>query len=219
MPRCCAVTHTLVSNSDGRERRCSTTGHSLIASGRVPKTNRILIGDTENQFTEKQSIYYRRPESRWVPWTIAQCIVDRYVQAERRVFRGWWIVLVAVAGQCFSLGTMVVYTFGVFAKPLAAEFGSTRGAVSLSLSLLNIMVTVASPGAGRLVDRFGARRVIVTSIAALAACLFALSSAKPPIWNLYILYAMCGLLGAGGTPVTYSRVVANWFDRRRGIAL
>src|SRR5437867_1499725 len=110
------------------------------------------------------------------------------MQPQPRFFRGWWIVLVACAGQCFSLGTLVVYTFGVFAKPLAAEFASNRRAISLALSLLNIMVTLASPGAGWLVDRFGARRVIVTSIAALAACLFALSSAKPPLWNLYILY-------------------------------
>jgi len=85
--------------------------------------------------------------------------------------------------------------------------------------LLNIMVTLASPGAGRLVDRAGARRVIGTSILALAACLFALSSAKAPIWKLYALYALAGALGSGATPVTYSRVVANWFDRRRGIAL
>src|SRR5258708_7962398 len=91
------------------------------------------------------------------------------------VFHGWWIVLVTVVGQCLSLGTMVVYTFGVFAKPLAAEFGCTRGAISLALTLTNIMVTFASPGAGRLVDRLGARRVILTSIFALSACLFALS--------------------------------------------
>src|SRR3954447_19771733 len=122
------------------------------------------------------------------------------VDSRSRLFRGWWIVLVGGAGQCFSLGTLVVYTFGVFAKPLAAEFGSNRAAISLSLSLLNIMVTFSSPGAGRMVDRFGARRVIVTSIVALAACLFALSMSKPPLWHLYVLYALAGLLASGATP-------------------
>jgi len=43
---------------------------------------------------------------------------------------------------------MVVYTFGVFAKPLAGEFASNRAAISLALSLLNIMVTLASPERG-----------------------------------------------------------------------
>src|SRR6266700_990650 len=75
----------------------------------------------------------------------AQCIVIRYMQTQPRIFRGWWIVVVACAGQCFSLGTMAVYTFGVFAKPLASEFASNRAAISLALSLLNIMVTLASP--------------------------------------------------------------------------
>jgi MFS family permease len=118
-----------------------------------------------------------------------------------------------------SLGTMLVYTFGVFAKPLAAEFRSSRGAISLALTLTNIMVTLASPMAGRLVDRLGARRVIVSSICALAACLFALSQVGVRLWHLYALYALSGLLAVGGTPVTYSRVIANWFDRRRGVAL
>jgi hypothetical protein len=40
------------------------------------------------------------------------------------LFREWWIVAVTAVG----LGTMLVYTFGVFVKPLAAEFASNRGA-------------------------------------------------------------------------------------------
>jgi len=39
------------------------------------------------------------------------------------------------------------------------------------------------------------------------------------LWHFYVLYAMAGVLAVGATPVTYSRVIANWFDQRRGIAL
>ena len=41
----------------------------------------------------------------------------------------------------------------------------------------------------------------------------------PPLWHFYVLFALIGLLGVATTPVTYSRVVANSFDRRRGTAL
>ena len=43
MPRCCAVTQTLTENSPARCRMCSSTGHSLMASGRVPKTNSTFV--------------------------------------------------------------------------------------------------------------------------------------------------------------------------------
>jgi hypothetical protein len=55
--------------------------------------------------------------------------------AEDRVFRGWWMVVVAVVGQCFGLSTVLVYTFGVFAKPLAGAFHATRGSIALGVSL------------------------------------------------------------------------------------
>ncbi len=114
---------------------------------------------------------------------------------------------------------MLVYTFGVFAKPLAAEFQSSRGSIALAVSLLDLMVTFTAPGAGRLVDRYGARGVIVTSLLALVACLAGLSLLQPPVWHLHALYLLAGLLAVASAPVTYGRVVANWFDRKRGLAL
>lgn len=136
-----------------------------------------------------------------------------------RVFRGWWIVLVSIAGLSFSTGTMIVYTFGVFAKPLASELKSSRSSIALAISILDLVVTCAAPFAGRLVDRYGARGVIVTSLVGLSACLVGFSFVQPPLWHFYLLFALAGLVGVATTPVTYSRVVANWFDRKRGLAL
>jgi len=121
--------------------------------------------------------------------------------------------------QSLSLGPLLVYTFGVFAKPLAREFNSNRAAIALAVSLVDIMVAVMAPVAGRLVDRFNARWVIVLSNVALVACLVGLSLVTPPLWHLYALYALAGAVGTGTVAVTSSRVVANWFDRSRGLAL
>jgi predicted MFS family arabinose efflux permease len=136
-----------------------------------------------------------------------------------RLFRGWWIVLVCAVGMAFSTGTMVVYTFGVFAKPLASELKTSRGSIALAVSILDIMVAIGAPGAGLLVDRYGARGVIVASLGGLSACLVALCFVPPTLWHFYAIFALAGLIGVATTPVTYSRVVANWFDRRRGFAL
>ena len=139
--------------------------------------------------------------------------------ARGKIFRGWWIAAVSVAGLSFSVGTMLAYTFGIFAKPLAMQLHASRGSIALAVSFVDLILTFASPGAGRLVDRYGARGVIVTSLLALSACLVALAFLQPPVWHLYALYAAAGLLGVATTPVTYSRVIANWFDQRRGLAL
>jgi MFS family permease len=114
---------------------------------------------------------------------------------------------------------MLVYTFGIVAKPLAAELGVSRTTVALAFLLLDVVVLFAGPGAGRLVDRYGARRVIVPSLVGLSACLVGLAVMPPPAWHFQVMYGVCGVLGVGTTPVTYARVVANWFDRRRGLAL
>jgi sugar phosphate permease len=137
----------------------------------------------------------------------------------RRAFRGWWIVAVSIAGLSFSTGTMLIYTFGVFAKPLASELKSSRSEIALAVSLADLALMFAAPGAGRLADRYGARGVIVTSLIGLSACLIGLAFVQPPLWHFYALYSLAGAIGVATTPVTYSRVIANWFDRKRGLAL
>jgi MFS family permease len=139
--------------------------------------------------------------------------------ASGRVFRGWWMVAVAIVGQCFGLSTVLVYTFGIFAKPLAGAFHASRGSIALAVSMLDLAVTFSAPGVGRLVDHFGAKRVILASQVVLMACLLALALARPPVWHLYALYALAGCTGVATVSVSYARVIANWFDRNRGLAL
>ena len=127
--------------------------------------------------------------------------------------------MLAAIGQSLSIGSMFMYTFGIFAKPLAAEFHGSRAAVSLAILFLNLIVAVTSPFTGYAVDRFGGRRVITISILALSGCLLVLSTITPPIWHLYALYIAAGIAGTGSSPVAYSRVVASWFDHDRGLAL
>ena len=135
------------------------------------------------------------------------------------IFYGYWIVLVSALGSACGIGPAVVYTFGIFVKPLASELHAGRGSIALAISLIDLMVLISAPLAGRLVDRHGARTVIVGSHLAVIGCLLTIYFLPPPLWHFYVLFALIGLLGVATTPVTYSRVVANWFDRRRGTAL
>lgn len=136
-----------------------------------------------------------------------------------RFFFGWWIVFVAALGLFMGYGPIVTFTFGVFFKPLSQEFGWNRSQVSLAFSLSLFVMSFALPVVGRLVDRLGARRVIVPSLLLFGFGLTSFALLSPRLWHLYAIYIGLGLVGGGTAPVPYSNVLAHWFDKRRGLAL
>jgi MFS family permease len=140
-------------------------------------------------------------------------------QTSSKIFYGWWIVLVAAVGLSMSYGPIVTFTFGVFFKPLSQEFGWTRAQVSLAFSLSLLVISFASPFVGRLVDRFGARRVIVPSVLLFGLALISFSLLSANLWHLYAIYLILGIVGGGTASVPYSNVISHWFDKRRGLAL
>ena len=75
------------------------------------------------------------------------------------------------------------------------------------------------PVVGRLVDRFGARAVIIPSILFFGFGLMSLSRLSASLWHLYVVYVLLGLVGGGTAPVPYSKVLSHWFDKQRGLAL
>src|SRR3974390_2091869 len=76
-------------------------------------------------------------------------------------YYGWRVVLAACLGVMGGFGSLFVYTFTVFVKPLGAEFGGKREAVSLGFAVAAITLGFFSPLIGRLLDSFGPRRVIL----------------------------------------------------------
>jgi len=132
---------------------------------------------------------------------------------------GWWIVFVAAVGLSMGYGPIVTFTFGVFFKLLNQEFGWSRGDISQAFSLSLFVMSLVFPFIGRLVDRFGARKVIIPSILLFGLGLMSLSLLSANIWQLYAVYILLGLVGGGTAPVPYSNVLSHWFDKRRGLAL
>lgn len=139
--------------------------------------------------------------------------------AQRRIFYGWWIVLASVLG--LGLGTMplVMASFGIFMKPLIADFGWSRTEASAALTFHVAGIVLSAPLAGRLIDRFGARRLILISYPLCMAVLAAQYFLTSALAHLYASYFMIAVLGSGASPIAYTKVICNWFERRRGLAL
>ncbi|HWP43169.1 MAG TPA: MFS transporter [Blastocatellia bacterium] len=137
----------------------------------------------------------------------------------RKFFYGWWIVVVAGVGLFMSYSSIILYSFGVFFKSLGDEFNWSRAEISLALSLSLVAMTVALPPVGRLVDRFGARRVVVPSALIFGLSFMSLRFLSASLWHFYAIYLLMGVVGSGLSMVPYCGVVSHWFDRRRGLAL
>jgi len=133
--------------------------------------------------------------------------------------RGWPIILGAFLGMFFSVGTMVIYLFGLFAPEFAKEFEWGRAEVSLAVTVFAYTIVIAAPIYGYLVDRFGARRTIIVSTLLFApayASLYLVGSNK---LHFYGTFALIAMLGAGTLPMGFNRLIIGWFDRKRGLAL
>jgi MFS family permease len=132
----------------------------------------------------------------------------------------WWIVFASACGLLVGAGSILVFTFGVFLKPVTADLGISRGDLSTGLGIGSWLVAVACPIVGWLIDRWGTRRVMIPGILlfALAVAGFGLMQATPLVL-VYLIFGIAGFIGGVQTPIPYAAVVTRWFDRERGIAL
>jgi MFS family permease len=124
----------------------------------------------------------------------------------------------SVFGIFAGFGSLVVFSFGVFLKPVSAAFGWSRTQASFAFTLAALTVAAASPFLGRLADRLGPRRVMLPCLAIYAAALAALALVHS-LAAYYALYVALGLVGNGTAHLCYARLVSSWFNRSRGAAL
>src|SRR5580704_8112002 len=134
-------------------------------------------------------------------------------------YYGWRVVLAACFGVMAGFGSLFVYTFAIFVKPLSAQFGWSREAISLGFGLAAITLGVVSPLIGRLLDRFGPRRIILPCMAVYCCAIISLSLLRSGVWQFYVTCIVLGLVGNGAAHLAYSRSISTWFQQRLGVAL
>jgi MFS family permease len=134
-------------------------------------------------------------------------------------YYGWRVVLAACLGVMAGFGSLFVYTFAVFVKPLSAAFGWSREAISLGFGLAAITLGLISPLLGRWIDRFGPRRIILPCMTVFGCAIASLALLRSGVWKFYATCIVLGLVGNGAAHLAYSRSISTWFERRLGMAL
>ncbi len=132
---------------------------------------------------------------------------------EPRFFYGYIVVAVALVIMLLAYGSR--FSFGVFFKPMVAEFDWTRALTSGAFTLSMVMQGIWGIFIGRLNDKFGSRFIMTLS------CLFLglgylLMSQLGAVWQLYLFYGVLIGFGMGGVFVALLSTVARWFVKKRG---
>ncbi|MGB6458551.1 MAG: MFS transporter [Candidatus Acidiferrum sp.] len=134
-------------------------------------------------------------------------------------YYGWRVVLAACFGVMAGFGSLFVYTFTVFVKPLSAQFGWSREAISLGFGIAAMSVGAFSPILGRLIDHLGPRRIILPCMTVFGCGIASLSLLHSGLWQFYATCALIGIVGNGAGHLAYARSISTWFERRLGTAL
>ena len=134
-------------------------------------------------------------------------------------YYGWRVVLAACLGVMAGFGALFVYTFSVFVKPLAAEFGWSREAISSGFATAAVTLGLCSPLLGGWIDRFGPRRIILICMPVYGCAILSLSLLHSGVWQFYVTCFVLGVVGNGAAHLAYSRSISTWFHRRLGMAL
>ena len=129
------------------------------------------------------------------------------------------VVVACTVGNGVSVTPMVYTVFGLFLIPIATEFGWPRAGVSFVLLIIAIAGAIGYPIVGRLIDRYGARPVILTGNVLFAASVASVSLAEASRIQFYSAYALIGITAAIPSSVMFTKVIAGWFDQRRGLFL
>jgi MFS family permease len=130
----------------------------------------------------------------------------------------WYIVALTLVNQALVLGVLI-YSYALFVVPWLAEFGIARSYAMLAIFSLQVVLGLASPLLGRMMDRFPMRWLVVCGAAliGLGLCLLSFATA---FWQIIFLHltllpvgmALCGTLAS-------QTMVGKWFTENRGLAI
>jgi MFS family permease len=135
-----------------------------------------------------------------------------------RLFYRWWLV---IAGFTIVACGEGAYRYLVRQLPLTLreDLGVPVGQVGLALSLPALIGFLALLAIGPVIDRFGPRWPMVAGIALAGVAFLALGLAPGLLIVFILLASLIGVGRSAGFLLPAQTAAANWFMRRRSLAL
>jgi sugar phosphate permease len=143
--------------------------------------------------------------------------LHRVTSRIHRIHRAWWVAavtfLVLLASAAFRS------SFGVLVVPIEDDFGWSRTATSIAVSVNLVFYGVSAPFAAALMERFGIRWIMAIALG-LISLGTGLTVVMTDSWQLTLLWGITVGLGVGATALVAGALIANrWFATNRGLVL
>jgi len=133
-----------------------------------------------------------------------------------RIYYGWLVL--ALGFFTMLVAYSLRYNFSVFYVAILEHFGWGRGETAAGFSINLIVYAISCPLAGNLVDRFGVRVTVPVGAVLLGIALSACSLIHA-IWQFYLIIGITAFGNCAMGYVAHVPMIANWFVKRRGLAL
>lgn len=132
-------------------------------------------------------------------------------------FYGWVILAVGTWGSVM-MGASQTFTFGLFIDSLVTELNISRTTVSLLYGMATLGASLLLPLVGKLLDRYGARRMMVAATLGFGLACLAMAGVQNVITVLLGLLVLRSF-GFGAMHLVSTTLITQWFIRRRGLVM
>ena len=135
----------------------------------------------------------------------------------RNAYYGWYLLIAAVVGMAIASGVSF-WVLGYYVTPLEEEFGWSRTLLQTGISVSLLISGIASPLAGKVVDKWGPRRSIIWGTVFTCATYVLLSTTSSLVeWYLY--FSINSFFRGFMFYIPFQVLISRWFDRKRGRAV
>ena len=129
-----------------------------------------------------------------------------------------WVVA-AITFITLVVTAAVRATPSILIVPIEHEFGWSAATVSSAVSINLLLYGLMGPFAAGLLNRYGLRRVMIVSLAFLAAGVALTTLVRAP-WQLILLWGLVVGMGTGMTAIVLgATVVHRWFRKEQGLLI
>ena len=124
--------------------------------------------------------------------------------------------MAVVGAVTMGMGSL---NFGLYIKPMGDELSIGRASFGWASSARSATGAITGPFIGRLLDRYGAKWILVSAAVITGLCMIGLKYTSAS-WQLIIIFAVMGLVGMSGPGSLATSVPpTKWFVKNRGKAL
>ena len=142
--------------------------------------------------------------------------IGKFIQKKIPFYYGW-IIVAGSGSTMFVRNAAATLTIAVFVYPMSEDLGWSRTLIVGASSLAGILSVFISPLSGYLIQKYGSKKILFSSVLLLGLTTLLISRTFSTI-TFYILFAIGRIIFSSPIQIGASTVVTKWFVNNRGKA-